>query len=116
MKIEPIASTNFFSRFWLYQAERFPILGHGLLIAAFSFSALSFSVLLRGQVTWPRLDTVLVAFASAFLFFFQLRLADEFKDFEEDARYRPYRPVPRGLVTLRELAGLGFLSLLVQLS
>ena len=34
----------------------------------------------------------------------QLRLADEFKDFEEDSRYRPYRPVPRGLVSLRDLA------------
>ena len=115
MKVEPITSLNIFNRFWLYQAERFPVFGHGLLIAAFSFSALGFSILLRGQVAWPRLETTLVAFASAFLFFFQLRIADEFKDFEEDARYRPYRPVPRGLVSLRELAGLGLFSLVVQL-
>jgi 4-hydroxybenzoate polyprenyltransferase len=44
-----------------------------------------------------------VAFLSSFLFFFQLRIADEFKDFEEDSTYRPYRPVPRGVVTLRQL-------------
>src|SRR5205814_2059908 len=44
----------------------------------------------------------------------QLRLADEFKDFEEDSRYRPYRPVPRGLVTLRELGVLWALTGLVQ--
>src|SRR5207244_2784241 len=47
--------------------------------------------------------------------FLQLRIADEFKDFEEDARYRPYRPVPRGLVTLRELGRLGAAAALIQL-
>ncbi|MDX1565908.1 MAG: UbiA family prenyltransferase [Phycisphaeraceae bacterium] len=46
---------------------------------------------------------VAVAFVSCFLFFLQLRIADEFKDIEEDRAHRPYRPVPRGLVSLREL-------------
>ena len=94
-------------RWWVYQRERFPLLGHGPLIAAFSFSALSFSTMLRGERQWPSPAAFLVAFATCFLFFLQLRLADEFKDFEEDSRYRPYRPVPRGLVTLRELAWVG---------
>ena len=96
-------------------ARCFPVLGHGLLIAAFSFSAVCFSALLRGQSDLPPLRTLFVAFATAFLYFLQLRIADEFKDFEEDSRYRPYRPVPRGLVTLRELAGLFVLAALVQL-
>src|SRR5215475_6039252 len=92
------------NRWWVYQRERFPVLGHGMLIAAFSFSAVCFSALLRGQSDLPPVRACLVAFGSSFLFFLQLRLADEFKDFEEDSRYRPYRAVPRGLVTLRELA------------
>lgn len=46
--------------------------------------------------------------------FLQLRIADEFKDWEEDSRYRPYRPVPRGLVTLRELAVVGVAGAAVQ--
>ena len=95
------------NRWWTYQRERFPILAHGILIASFSFSAVCFSSLLRGQTELPRLSSIFVAFVTAFLFFLQLRIADEFKDFEEDARYRPYRAVPRGLVTLRELGGLG---------
>lgn len=107
--------THIVARLWIYQAERFPVIGHGVLIAAFSFSAVSYSSLLRGHVAWPRLATVMVAFVSAFLFFLQLRLADEFKDFAEDAQFRPYRPVPRGLVSLRELAALGGLTLVVQL-
>ena len=90
------------SRWWVYQRERFPILAHGPLIAAFSVSAVSYSALLRGQSSLP-LDGTLLAFGTAFLFFLQLRIADEFKDFEDDSRYRSYRPVPRGLVKLSEL-------------
>jgi 4-hydroxybenzoate polyprenyltransferase len=109
------ARNSFARRWWIYQRERFPLLGHGPLIAAFSFSALSFSALLRGQVILPAIGPVLVAFLTALLFFLQLRIADEFKDFDEDSRYRPYRAVPRGLVSLRELGVLGILAALVQL-
>jgi 4-hydroxybenzoate polyprenyltransferase len=106
----------FLRRWWIYQRERFPVLAHGPLIAAFSLSAVSFSSLLRGRTDLPTARTALVAFGTAFLFFLQLRIADEFKDFEEDAKYRPYRPVPRGLVSLRELGMLWALTSLIQLA
>jgi UbiA prenyltransferase family len=102
-------------RWWIYQRERFPVVAHGVLILAFSSAAVCFSSLLRGQVELPPPLTVAVAFGTAFLFFLQLRIADEFKDFEEDSRYRPYRAVPRGLVSLRELGVLGILAAVVQL-
>ena len=102
-------------RWWVYQRERFPLLQHGLLILAFSFSAVSFSYMLRSPGGWPDLLSVAVAFVSCFVFFLQLRIADEFKDDEEDRRYRPYRPVPRGLVTLRELRGVFVLGAALQL-
>ncbi len=102
------------NRWWIYQRERFPIAAHGPLIAAFSFSAISYSALVRGTATLPSWRHILVAFSSAFLFFLQLRLADEFKDFEEDSRYRPYRPVPRGLIKLRELAYVWAACILIQ--
>jgi len=103
-------------RWWIYQRERFPIVAHAPLVAAFSFSALCFSSLLRGDIALPGLIPSLAAFVSALLFFLLLRIADEFKDFEEDCRYRPYRPVPRGLVTLNELAIIAIAALLVQLA
>ncbi len=103
------------NRWWIYQRERFPIVAHAPLVAAFSFSALCFSSLLRGDIALPGLIPALVAFISALLFFLLLRIADEFKDFEEDCRYRPYRPVPRGLVTLNELAIIAIAALLIQL-
>src|SRR2546430_12635765 len=77
-------------------------------------SAVSYSALLRGRSAVEP-AAALTAFVTAFLFFLQLRIADEFKDFEEDSRYRPYRPVPRGLVGLRELAWVGVGTAVVQL-
>lgn len=91
------------NKWWTYQRERFPVIAHGVLILAFSLSAVCFSALLRGATGWPAFVSAAVAFVTSFTFFLQLRIADEFKDFEEDSKFRPYRPVPRGLVTLREL-------------
>lgn len=89
------------ARLWDYQAERFPLVKHGVLIAAFGASAVCLSALLRGGV--PDVMAVVVAILVLFGFFFQLRVADEHKDNEDDTRYRPERPVPRGLVKLAEL-------------
>ncbi|MFO1448410.1 MAG: UbiA family prenyltransferase [Opitutaceae bacterium] len=47
-----------------------------------------------------------MAFVVSLGSFLLLRIADEFKDQEED-EVPPYRPVPRGLVRLRELAWIG---------
>lgn len=102
------------SRWWTYQRERFPVVAHGALILAFSASAVALSALLRRD--WPRPAAFVVAFVSAFLFFFELRVFDEFKDADDDRRFRPYRPVPRGLVTLPELARLGSAAAVVQLA
>lgn len=113
------ASLSFAGRWWTYQRERFPLLGHGPLVAVFSASAVCFSVLLRAQeadpVGWPRVDAVVAAFVCCLLLFLQLRIADEFKDFQEDLEFRPYRPVQRGLVSLRQLGVLFVLCAAVQL-
>lgn len=103
-------------RWIVYQRERFPLAAHAPLVAAFSASAVCFSSLVRGHVAVPRLDALAVAFATSLLFFLQLRIADEFKDFEEDSRFRPYRAVPRGLVTLRELTWVGVAGAATQLA
>lgn len=100
-------------RWWIYQKERFPLLAHGPLIFAFSACAVSFSALLRGAPA-PGWQMVFTAFGVCLLMFLQLRIADEFKDAGEDARWRPYRPVPRGLVTLGELRVLFILAAAAQ--
>jgi 4-hydroxybenzoate polyprenyltransferase len=102
-------------RWWTYLQERFPPLENGLLVAVFGLSALYHSALLRGRTGLPGVKPALAAFGLTLLFFFLLRVADEFKDIEKDRRHRPERPVPRGLVSLQELglagAGAGALQL-----
>jgi 4-hydroxybenzoate polyprenyltransferase len=101
-------------RWWIYQNERFPLLAHGSLIAAFSACAVSFSSLLCHSPV-PGWQAYLTAFGVCLLMFLQLRIADEFKDAEEDARWRPYRPVPRGLVSLGELRVVFGVAALLQI-
>ncbi len=101
-------------RLWIYQAERFPLASYGLLVAVIAAAGVGFSLTARGAAGLPPAQAALTAFVVAFVFFFQLRVADEFKDLADDARYRPYRAVPRGLVTLRELAWLAFAGGAVQ--
>jgi 4-hydroxybenzoate polyprenyltransferase len=107
-------------RWWTYQRERFPVFRYGALTAVFVSAAMAYSARLRCGAA-PLLvpfapAALIVAFACVFLFFLEMRIADEFKDREDDARYRPYRPVPRGLIELRELGGLGVSAALAQLA
>lgn len=101
-------------RWWTYLQERFPLPAHGPVVLAVSASAVCFSALLRGVPRWPPGGAFACAFIGCLAFFFQLRVADEFKDAQDDARWRPTRPVPRGLVTLRELAAAGALAAALQ--
>ncbi len=101
-------------RWWTYQKERFPIFQHGPLVAAFSSCAVAYSSMLTG--TPPQWQAFVVAFVTCLIFFLQLRIADEFKDAEEDAEFRPYRAVPRGLVKLRELGFVFAAGAVIQLS
>ena len=95
-------------RFWIYQRERFPVFSYGLMVLTFTFSAMSYSKLLRGNLDFSFL-TMLIGATTSFGYFFLLRLFDEFKDAEDDAKYRPYRAVPRGLVSFKELKWLIFI-------
>ncbi|MEM6288849.1 MAG: UbiA family prenyltransferase [Bacteroidota bacterium] len=102
-------------RGWTYLQERFPLGAHGPLVAAFAGGVACASAALRGAEGpgWP---AVVVAVVVALGFFFQLRVADEWKDAETDRLHQPERPVPRGLVTLRELTVAALLVAAAQLA
>lgn len=106
---------NFLFRFLIYQKERFPFLVHGLLIAAFSFSAISYSRLCRGEKTFIGWQPFLNCIFITITLFFLVRIFDEFKDKEDDAKYRKYLPVPRGLIKLSELKFVGIINFVLQL-
>lgn len=112
------ARLGLLQRLWIYQAERFPLGKTAVLLAVFTAAGLSLSAHL-GQRPLPPLFTFIAVWLVAIVFLFQLRVADEFKDFEDDSRYRPERAVPRGLVTrgllLRLALGAGALAALLTL-
>jgi hypothetical protein len=102
------------NRWWIYQQERFPVFAHGPLVIVFCLSVMLFSALQQDEVSLPAISQIAGAVISTLILFFQLRVADEFKDFAIDSRYRPHRAVPRGLVSLRELATLAYLGAAIQ--
>lgn len=102
-------------RLYIYQKERFPIIGHGILVSSFSFSAISYSRICRGAegfVSWSVFSIGIITTVTLFLL---VRIFDEFKDADDDAKFRKSLPVPRGLIQLRELMVLGVVIAALQI-
>ena len=106
----------YFKRMYIYQKERFPVVAHGTLITAFTFSAIAYSRICRGQDGFIPIHDFVIGIIMSFSLFLLLRICDEFKDREDDLKYRPYLPVPRGLVTLKELKNVGIAIVCLQAS
>ncbi|MDR1759792.1 MAG: UbiA family prenyltransferase [Fibrobacter sp.] len=82
----------------IFQRERFPLHTHLPLILALLFAHVTlaeFSVTKFGSLT--ALFFVLLSF------FFRMRLFDEIKDFATDCEKNPARPLPRGVLKVRDL-------------
>lgn len=105
----------FLKRFWIYQKERFPFLGHGILIASFNFSTIAFFLQINNSSEFIPISHFLIAVLSAISFFFIMRVADEFKDAKDDALYRAELPVPRGLISLKELFNTALFFITIQI-
>lgn len=109
---------SFPARLLAYTRERFPLAAYVPMITVFTFSAAAYSRVARGVagfVPWP---TFAVGCFTSLVFFFWLRVLDEHKDADTDRQFRPELPVPRGLISLRELrwTGLTFLGLALGLN
>lgn len=109
------AALPLWRRLWIYQAERFPLGKTAVLLAAFSSASVNVSAMLAERPL-PGWGAYAVAFLVSFILFVQLRVCDEVKDAETDARYRPERPIPRGLVGLRTVIAIGLLAMPVAVA
>lgn len=110
-----INKASLIQRFWIYQSERFPLLAHGLLISSFTFSAISYSRICQGKEGFISGPDFLIGIFATVTLFFLVRVFDEFKDQEDDKKYRTYLPVPRGLISLNELKMIGLSVGMIQL-
>ena len=124
--------------FKIYLNERFPLGKNSFFVLIFTLSGYIYTGLLynskiitpilskevnRVSLLWDKeIDKVpmiwyelLPLFIIIFMFFFQLRITDEFKDYEEDLKYRPYRPVQRGIISLKALGKIGIATIIIQI-
>jgi hypothetical protein len=92
----PYTEWLFLHRFWVFQAERIPLLVMFILIFAIMFAIVRSS-------HQTSISNLIIATCMGVLYLLQIRLSDEPKDFEHDSKYYPQRPVQRGLITLSEL-------------
>jgi 4-hydroxybenzoate polyprenyltransferase len=98
----------FARRLYAYLAERFPPLGHGVLIAAYYSSNQFLARTLTHPGARMHYDaSTLLGALTLLCFFFHLRVFDEHKDYDEDRVHYPQRILQSGLVTLRDLKLLG---------
>lgn len=104
------ADASLLSRLWTYQSERFPLAKTVPLLAVFSAASITVSATLASRPL-PDIQAYLIGFGLVFILFFQLRVCDEVKDLEDDRAYRPERPIPRGLVSLRLIVTLGLVTI-----
>jgi len=107
---------SYLKRLYIYQKERFPVIITLVATLAFTFSAISYSRLSRGIEDFVAWSDYFIAVFAAFTLFFLVRVFDEFKDKKEDAKFRKYLPVPRGLVKLSELRILGMIIVILQVT
>ena len=124
--------------FKIYLNERFPLGKNSFFVLIFTLSGYIYTGLLynskiikptlskevnRVLLFWDKeIDKVpiiwyklLPLFIIIFMFFFQLRITDEFKDYEEDLKYRAYRPVQRGIISLKALGKIGIATIIIQI-
>lgn len=104
---------NFFKKWYTYQKERFPILVYGIYVFSIVFATFFFCNYYR-NISQINFKIMIPMFIVAFLQFLMVRIIDEFKDYEDDCKYRSYRPVPRGLIKLNELKVLFIICAILQ--
>jgi len=112
--------------FKIYLNERFPLGKNSFFVLIFTLSGYIYTSLLYNSkiinqifskeikvpMPWYK---IIALFIIIFMFFFQLRITDEFKDYEEDLKYRAYRPVQRGIISLKALGKIGIATVITQI-
>lgn len=101
----------------VYIKERFPL--PAVLLFASGYAAVTIGTALSVNL-WQ--DNLMAAIKLTLLitvcftgFLLRQRVVDEFKDAVHDAKYFPDRPYSRGLITKKQLIGLGLFALILEL-
>lgn len=91
---------DFLKRWGMFISERFDPLSHAQMILTFVGANAYFTHAISG--TSFTITNLVLSLVVCTLIFFHLRLFDEWKDYDVDCEVNPDRPLPRGLIELRE--------------
>ena len=116
---------QYIKNFKIYLNERFPLGKNSFFVFIFTLSGYIYtSLLYNSKIMYLFTNGVKIGifqykiialFIIIFMFFLQLRITDEFKDYEEDLKYRAYRPVQRGIISLKTLGKIGIATVIIQI-
>ena len=112
--------------FKIYLNERFPLGKNSFFVLIFTLSGYIYtSLLYNSKIMHPfyvkgirvpmSFYRIVPLFIIIFMFFLQLRITDEFKDYDEVLKYRAYRPVQRGIISLKALGKIGIATVIIQI-
>ena len=116
---------QYIKNFKIYLNERFPLGKNSFFVLIFTLSGYIYTGLLYNTKIMYLFTNrvkivifqykIIALFIIVFMFFLQLRITDEFKDYEEDLKYRSYRPVQRGVISLKTLRKIGIVTVIIQI-
>lgn len=101
---------NIFSRFNFYQKERFPL---AVLFFTTASIALSSSAVIPRQINLIHLTEVFVA---VMVYLFHIRVIDEQRDYHHDNQHHKFRPIQKGVISIKELESIDLLGILIFLA
>jgi len=97
-----------------YIAERFPLKIYGVYTLSLFTVSYFFGTSLIENFEINFIE-IFLGFCTVFLFFLQLRIFDEYKDYEEDLILHPERMLSKGEITLDELKILLYITIIIEI-
>ncbi|MCH8907285.1 MAG: hypothetical protein IH840_09370 [Candidatus Heimdallarchaeota archaeon] len=102
-----------FSKVFVYVKERFPVIPLSFLMLGEAASGYLVGYESR-NLDSPELRFIPLLLIFLLLFFFQLRIFDDIKDYEIDLKAHPGRPLSRGIINIHELNRIQIIVILIQ--
>lgn len=104
---------KFLLRWSVFIKERFnPITNTPVILAYFASNVLFLFICYGKSVAWFPLFS---GFLLVWLIFFHMRLFDDIKDYETDRLYNKERPLPRGLITIKEYGAVTLICIILEI-
>lgn len=100
----------------IYFKERFPIRVYFIFILCLYYSSYLFGFKLKTKSSLPAFNLKsFVGFLVVFLIFMQLRIFDDYKDYDQDKLKYPERRLSKGDLNLTDLKNISWLMILLQI-